>query len=76
LLIVALALGSIIGYEATGHARQTPVPSRAPGTTTPLAPQTQDLVPIFQCTGAGNEVLVSLGGDGSSIYVSCSKIKS
>jgi len=43
-----------------------------------VAPQTQDPVaPIFRCSGAGgNEVLVSLGQDGSSIFVSCTEVKS
>jgi hypothetical protein len=42
-----------------------------------VSPQTRsDPAPIFQCTGAGGGVVVSLGGDGDSIYVYCADVKS
>lgn len=34
-----------------------------------------DLAPIFRCSGAGGQVVVSLGGDGDSIFVSCTEVK-
>jgi len=55
---------------AVAHLRELPESSST------TSPQTQKLTPIFQCTGAGSQLLVSLGGDGSSIYVSCADIKS
>lgn len=31
--------------------------------------------PIYRCIGAGGGVTVSLGGDGSSVYVFCDEVK-
>lgn len=33
-----------------------------------------DPSPIFRCIGAGAGVVVSLGGDGSSVFVWCDKV--
>lgn len=75
-LVSVLIAGAGIGYEAAPNRVSATVPTTTKVKAGDVPPQTQNLAPIFRCTGAGNEVLVSLGGDGSSVYVWCSNIKS
>ena len=77
LLLASVVLGPLLGYAlASAEGEQRPVlrTNDAPATTAPQARSNPD--PIFQCTGAGVGVVVSLGGDGKSIYVFCSDVKS
>jgi hypothetical protein len=70
--VIYLLTGAVIAAAAysVGLAAGEDV---APGT----SPETRsDPAPIFQCTGAGGGVVVSLGGDGKSIYVYCAEVKS
>jgi len=76
LLAVMLIGGMGIGYETAPKGVSAPLIPRTTTTGVEVAPQTQDLGPIFRCSGAGTEVLVSLGQDGSSLFFSCTKVKS
>jgi len=69
--VIYLLAGAVIAAAAyfVGQAQGEDV---APGTS---AETRSDPAPIFQCTGAGGGVVVSLGGDGKSIYVFCDQVK-
>jgi len=75
-LVTAAVAGQIVidARDWTQWEKTTRRTHEAPPTT---APQTaNDLAPIFRCSGAGGQVVVSLGGDESSIFLSCPPVKS
>jgi len=76
LLGFCLAGGVLVGRETAPHVVRTTPVARTEVTAPAPGPQTQDLAPIFRCSGAGGQVLVSLGGDGKSVYVWCPQVKS
>jgi len=68
--LLLFGAGVLVGQRAVLGVKSPP-----PQTT--VVPDTRSSPdPIFQCTGAGVGAVVSLGGDGSSVYVYCTKDKS